>query len=650
MLFRSKIVCKLLAIRLGPELKNLISSNQSAFVKTRSIQDNFLYVKNVIKEAHGKKKPLLFLKLDIAKAFDSVHWSYILEVLKGFGFGQRWCDIVSLILATSSSRVLLNGTPGKKFLHKRGLRQGDPLSPLFFILMMEPLQKILLKATEVGLLSPLGLKGAKFRASFYADDAALFLNPVKEDMVATQRILHIFGCMSGLKANLSKCVVYPIQCRDMDITQVLNEFGGSAGSFPCQYLGLPLGIRRPSRADLQKLIDRIASKLKPWKGKLMTRTGRMTLINSVLTSTLTYFLTSFYLTPWAIKKIDKIRRSFLWKGDEDAKGGHCLVNWKAVCTPKKYGGLGVKNLCMYGRALRLRWPWYAWDDNERPWKGMALPCDGKDMQLFAACTNITIGDGKKARFWQDKWLNGNAPAAVAPLLFRLTRRKSFTVAEALHNGRWLRGISRISCEEELHQFLQLWGMLDEVQLTEEPDTIRWLPCTNGIYTARSAYECQFWGQIQQPHLEKVWHAKVEGKIKFFIWLLLQNRNWTADRLTSRGLTCNPVCSLCEQEHETAAHLTVGCSYVKEVWFLFTNANALMSTLSSQSSSVRAWWHKMNHGVPKAHRNATVQLACYIVWHIWKERGRRIFEGKEMTAADLVLQVREDLSLVTAAVL
>jgi hypothetical protein len=118
----AKIACKLMASRLEPELKILVSPNQSAFIKSRSIQDNFLYVKNVIKEAHSKKKPMLFLKLDIAKAFDSVHWSYVMEVMKGFGFGQRWCDIISFILGSSSSQILLNGIPGRPFRHKRGLR------------------------------------------------------------------------------------------------------------------------------------------------------------------------------------------------------------------------------------------------------------------------------------------------------------------------------------------------------------------------------------------------------------------------------------------------------------------------------------------------------------------------------------------------
>ena len=84
----AKVVCKILANRLAPELPKLISPSQSAFLKGRSIQDNFLYVQNVIRAAHRKKQPLIFLKLDIAKAFDSVHWSYLLEVMEAFGFRQ----------------------------------------------------------------------------------------------------------------------------------------------------------------------------------------------------------------------------------------------------------------------------------------------------------------------------------------------------------------------------------------------------------------------------------------------------------------------------------------------------------------------------------------------------------------------------------
>jgi hypothetical protein len=94
--------------------------------------------------------------------------------------------------------------PRQAFSSQKRLEVGRPaLSPLLFILMMEPLQNILLKATELGLLSQLGLRSAKTRSSFYADDAALFLNPLKEDMIVTQRILQVFGSISGLKENLN---------------------------------------------------------------------------------------------------------------------------------------------------------------------------------------------------------------------------------------------------------------------------------------------------------------------------------------------------------------------------------------------------------------------------------------------------------------
>jgi mannosylglycoprotein endo-beta-mannosidase len=105
-------------------------------------------VKNVTKDAHAKKAPLLFLKLDIANAFDSVNWGYLLRVLTQMGFGQRWRDLISLILASSFSRIMLNGCPGRPFAHRRGLRQGDPLSPMLFILAMEPLQLLFDRSTE----------------------------------------------------------------------------------------------------------------------------------------------------------------------------------------------------------------------------------------------------------------------------------------------------------------------------------------------------------------------------------------------------------------------------------------------------------------------------------------------------------------------
>jgi hypothetical protein len=97
----AKIVSKLLATRLAPFLQHLISRAQSAFVRKRSIHDNFVYTQNLIRGLHRLKIPSLFLKLDIAKAIDSVTWDYLLEVLERMGFGAKWRSWESILLSTA---------------------------------------------------------------------------------------------------------------------------------------------------------------------------------------------------------------------------------------------------------------------------------------------------------------------------------------------------------------------------------------------------------------------------------------------------------------------------------------------------------------------------------------------------------------------
>lgn len=104
---------------------------------------------------HRRKTPDLLLKLDIAKAFDNVSWEYIFELLQKIGFLVHWRDWVALLLSTSSSACLLNGIPGDSIEHRRGLRQGDPLSPLLFILCIDPLHRLLEAATRDGQLHPI---------------------------------------------------------------------------------------------------------------------------------------------------------------------------------------------------------------------------------------------------------------------------------------------------------------------------------------------------------------------------------------------------------------------------------------------------------------------------------------------------------------
>jgi hypothetical protein len=356
----AKLISKLLASRLAPELKFLVSRSQSAFIKRRSIQDNFMYTQNVVRALHRSKKAGLFLKLDIAKAFDSVRWDYLLEVLQAMGFGPKWRGWVSILLSTTSSAVLLNGIRGKWYKHYTGLRQGDPLSPMLFILAMEPLQGLFQVAVSDGLLSPVHLRSATLRISLYADDAAVFLNPVKEEVQVVAEILQLFGHVSGLVTNRSKCDVYPIQCDGVNLEHVMTGFQCPVQSFPCKYLGMPLYFRQLRRVDFQPLIDKMANRLPTWRGRFLNKSGRLKLLNVVLSSLPTYMFTTFAPKKWLIKRLDKIRRGFLWKGSSEANGASCLVQWDKVKRPKNCGGLGVLDLDLFSRALRLTACSFGW--------------------------------------------------------------------------------------------------------------------------------------------------------------------------------------------------------------------------------------------------------------------------------------------------
>jgi hypothetical protein len=173
----AKIISKVLALRLAPRLPDIVDRNQNAFVKARTIQDNYKYVQRAAVLIRKKKIPMLLLKLDISKAFDTLSWPFLLEVLKAHGFGDTWRRWIEQLLSTASSRILLNGRQGPRIKHLRGVRQGDSLSPMLFIIAMDVLNRLFKRAASDGVLRRMPVEGIKFQCSMYADDVILFIHP-----------------------------------------------------------------------------------------------------------------------------------------------------------------------------------------------------------------------------------------------------------------------------------------------------------------------------------------------------------------------------------------------------------------------------------------------------------------------------------------
>ena len=246
--------------------------------------------------------------------------------------------------------------------------------------------------------------------------------------------MEIFAGASGLKTNLTKCLISPIQCDLEASVTLLNHFPGRFDPFPIRYLGIPLALRKLSKADLQPLVDKVANRLPAWKANLLNRAGRTVLIKSTLSAIPTHTALVVSLSPWVIKCIDSGRRGFLWKGAQSARGGHCLLAWPRVCRPAELGGLGIIDLQRFGYALRMRWLWLKRTDDVRPWQHLPDKEERVVKEMFQASIYIELGDGNKALFWTDHWFQGQSLLDVAPYLCNAVGsriQKQRTVAQAL---------------------------------------------------------------------------------------------------------------------------------------------------------------------------------------------------------------------------
>ena len=161
---------------------------------------------------------------------------------------------------------------------------------------------------------------------------------------------------------------------------------------------------------------------------------------------------------------------------------------------------------------------------------------------------VLVGDGLRATFWESAWLDGIRPKDIAPKIY-IFNKKNCLVHKALLNGYWISQVkvASIVSSEHIAQFAALWERLTHIQLNPDmQDSITWKFTADGHYSAASAYRAQFIGLVDTDMNQNVWKNWAPSKCKFFAWLVINNRIWTADRLHRRGWpNCN-LCPLCQQ--------------------------------------------------------------------------------------------------------
>jgi hypothetical protein len=294
---------------------------------------------------HQTKREFIILKLDFEKAFDKVEHEFMVKIMEYKGFPAKWLQWMRLIFQSGTSAVLLNGVPGKVFHCRRGVRQGDPLSPLLFVLAADFLQTILNNATRANQLSlPLPLShDADFPILQYADDTLIFMKGDVAELNFLKSLLHTFADSTGLKVNFDKSMMIPINIPEDKFDELATTFGCSKGTLPFTYLGLPLSLVKPTVADFWPLVSKCEKRLVAFSS-FLSEAGRLELTNAVLTALPTFAMSSFLLPKAVIKQIDKYRKHCLWRGSDISSKKPSKAAWPLVCLPKSEGGLGVLNL------------------------------------------------------------------------------------------------------------------------------------------------------------------------------------------------------------------------------------------------------------------------------------------------------------------
>ncbi|KAJ4793535.1 RNA-directed DNA polymerase (reverse transcriptase)-related family protein [Rhynchospora pubera] len=648
-----KILSKILANRLMPLLPDLVHPSQTGFIKGRLITENFIYAQHLLHHFANQHIPLAVFKADIYKAFDTVSWSFISNILRAMGIPHVFVDWILNCVLQGKSQVVVNGLVGRVLTLKRGVRQGDPVSPYLFILAMDFLARWLLKLHENGtMLFPFS---NMLPCLLYADDALFFFKPCIAQSQLLNIIFHFFQRVSGLSINPEKSELVFLNTEPALRAECARTLRCTERTLPIKYLGLPLSSKKLSKSDYLILIDRFKAKLDTWSSAFLSFAGRLVLVNTCISSLSIFFMSVFKIPKWVVKILDNTRRSFLWQGRSQKKK-LVTVSWNKVCSPKLTGGLGVLDLETFNLALLSKWLW-KWNSHEfSNFKTLLTALSGsypslpstsplhetfrQILPIFTSVTYFKLKSGSTTSFWQQNWGLGLLCHSFSTLYSYSIDHDIFvlTFLQQLHSPFCLfRPImsTNLMAIEQLNQLLiQIQQLLQHT--TPNSDLQDQICCklTADKLTSAAFYKFSKLMPKIPSDLSLIWNLKVPPRVSTFTWLLLQNKLPTMDNLQLRGFILINRCALCKSDCESIQHIFDHCLFSSMVLQQVLN---LSGTPQIQIPA--------NLAFLTTDITAKQKEILAIAWYfIWRERCSRVFSEKHSNTHSLAMLIIEEWRL------
>ncbi|XP_013613644.1 PREDICTED: uncharacterized protein LOC106319794 [Brassica oleracea var. oleracea] len=638
--------------RLKPLLPNIILPNQTAFIKGRLLIENCLLAAEIVSGYHrqnGRKK--LTLKIDIAKAFDSVRWDFLTACLEALNLPADYITWLPSCYSTPTYSVGINGRLHGYFNGTRGLRQGDPLSPYLFGIVMNTLSQKLNEAAQTGRFGfhP-NCQESGLTHLCFADDILIFTDGSSSSVQGVLQVLEEFKAFSGLSISVEKSCFFSSGLTESETSTIVSSSGIPLGSLPVRYLGLPLNSKKLSLANSEPLLQQIRTKISAWTTKYLSFAGRQVPISTVIAGITNFWCGAFELPKECISAIDKMCNAFLWKGTLEGKYV-ARVAWEKVTQPKQSGGLGLRNLGLWNQTctIKLLWLllfktesiWVAWihqnvikDDSiwqmkpkqQHTWIFKQILAQ---RQTSIQWVQIDPGNGVDVNFWFDPWTKfGRLIKFLGPMGPRLTGIPLTTaVAELWRDGAWALRSARS------HQMEELLIYLTTISLSDSSSFPQWL--INGKIQTSFKSTLIYHSLVESPTVPwypLIWIKRGIPKHKSLAWLMLLNRCPTRDRLLSWGLNTDPLCLLCNQDNESRDHIYFNCSYSSAVWNHFSSRFAINSATNTWDDITNSL---QSQSISSKHKYLSILTWQATVYDLWWERNDRLHRGNHRST-DLII--------------